>query len=143
MGAERELEKRIKRKQQEIIDLERQLYEARAYHEAMEESLKLMSKYANANGDDGLRPGSMVDKARNIIRQAGEPLHVDRILEGMGKEKTKKNKLSLAGSLASYVRKGLIFARPAPNTFGLKELGEVDKSDLPPDEPPNGFGFDG
>jgi hypothetical protein len=33
------------------------------------------------------------------------------------------NRSALSGSIAAYVRKGEIFTRPAPNTFGLLELG--------------------
>lgn len=127
MGAQKEIERRIRKKEQEIADLERQLYQARAYLEAMQESLKVVSRHTGADMEDALRPGSMMYQAREALRLSGEPLHVDRILEIMGK--TKEDKLSLSGSLAAYVRRGQIFTRPAPNTFGLREF--EDGEELP------------
>lgn len=50
-----------------------------------------------------------------------------------------KAEISLASSLAAYVRKGEIFTRPAPNTFGLVELGH--KTIIEEEAgPPAGFG---
>ena len=46
--------------------------------------------------------------------------------------------MSLASSLAAYVRRGEIFSRPAPNTFGLLELGHLGGEEA--EEPPSGFG---
>ena len=48
-----------------------------------------------------------------------------------------------AVSLAAYVRKGEIFTRSGPNTFGLIELGHVNENKANPEhEPPAGFGED-
>ena len=58
----------------------------------------------------------------------------------MGKKVTRDTKASLAGSLAAYVRKGEIFTRPAPNTYGLVELGHNEHEDELEEQPPTGFG---
>lgn len=136
MRAEREIQKRIKQKEEEVGELRQKLVQAQAYLDAMKDSLRLIQKTSGGNGSDSLRPGSLVDKARNAIQEEGKPLHVDKILKLIGKEVTKQNKISLSGSLASYVRQRIIFTRPAPNTFGLIELDETR------DELPEGFGQD-
>jgi hypothetical protein len=69
-----------------------------------------------------LRPGTALAKAREAIKKAGHPLHVSEILKALGKPPDKKNRISLGGSLSGYVRKGEVFTRSAPNTFGLIEL---------------------
>jgi hypothetical protein len=63
-----------------------------------------------------------VAKARDAILKAGRPLHVSEILTVIGKPDEKEGRISLGGSLSSYVRKGEVFTRPDPNTFGLVEL---------------------
>ena len=135
MRAEKEIEKKIKQKEEDIRRLENDLLQARTYIEAMRESLRLIGKSSSTDGADTIRPGSLVDKARAAIRKANAPLHVDKILPLIGKEASKGNKISLSGSLAFYVRQGVIFSRPAPNTFGLLEFEKP-----PEDGPPDGFG---
>jgi hypothetical protein len=90
----------------------------------MTDSLKLFPKDGETEGDSVsvLRAGSQLAAARDAIRVAGHPLHISDLLTAIGKEPTKANKLSLSGSLGDYVRKQLVFTRPKPNTFGLKEM---------------------
>jgi hypothetical protein len=135
MYLRKEFEKRIERKREEIAVLEKQLSEAKAYLMALEDSVKLVSK-AGENEDGNtvnLRPGSDLAKAREFLQGVGKPAHLSKIVEGIGKELNKANRVSLSGSISGYVRKGVIFTRPAPNTFGLVEF-EVEA------EPPPGFG---
>ncbi|TFH12479.1 MAG: hypothetical protein E4H02_13040 [Lentisphaerales bacterium] len=144
MRAQKKIEKLMEDKQRHILDLERQLGEARAYLEGLTESLKLISRHGGeasggGGGGDDLRAGSGVFKAREALRKAGKPLHVTDLLAAIGREATKKNKISLGGSLSNYVRSGTIFTRPAPNTFGLIEFGDQG---VESDEPPEGFGED-
>ena len=80
-----------------------------------------------------------MDRARNALKVLGHAVHVRDLLKHMGEEASKANRASLSGSMGAYVRKGLIFTKPAPNTFGLIEFDEGQ--DLPP-EPPSGFGGD-
>jgi hypothetical protein len=67
-------------------------------------------------------------------------MHLTDILLAMGQEASRANSASLGSSLAAYVRRGEIFTRPAPNTFGLVELGHTDEAEAPVLEPPAGFG---
>ena len=136
MKAIKDIRRKIAQKEEEAKRLREQLLKAEAYLEAMQESLKLIERTAGANGGSGLRPNSMVDKARKALQQAGRPMHVAELLGAIGKEVTKNNRTSLSGSLGFYVRQEEIFTRPAPNTFGLKEFEGVESEE----QLPEGFG---
>src|ERR1019366_5555060 len=146
MFLRKEFEKRMEKKREEIALLESQLSQARSYLMALEDSMKLLSRVGDsANSEAALRPGTDLDKAREFLRDARKAMHVSKIILGIGRELNKANRVSLSGSLGNYVRRGLIFTRPAPNTFGLVEFEGNDgtgDSDAP-DDPPEGFGEDG
>jgi hypothetical protein len=151
MGIRKEIERKIEKKEHDMLELQQEttirLREGRAYVQALQESLKLLPKESFEEPTVTLRPGSAVAKARDAITAAGKPLHVSEILKVLGKPITPVGKAGLSGSLAWYVRKGEIFTRPAPNTFGLVELNgtkEATKrvSDSKGDEPPENFGLE-
>lgn len=135
MGIRDNLQRLISKKEQEIHDLEQRLRDARVYLQAVQDSMKALPKDAmDSDKPRELRPGTAVAKTRDLIKNAGRPLHITDILKGLGRPVDKKNKLSLSGSLAGYVREGQIFSRPAPNTFGLIDLGvNGSNADLPED----------
>ena len=139
MKAERVIERRIKQKEEEAQRLRDELLKAEVYIEAMQESLRLIKKPSNAADGSGIRPGSMIHQAQMILLQEGKPLYVGDLLNRMGREVTKMNRMSLSGSLGTYVRNKQVFTRPAPNTFGLIEFGDSEPG---PDqgELPEGFG---
>lgn len=120
MELQREIDRRIEKKKQDISELERQLGEARAYLLALLDTAKWLPK--SGDKEVTLRPGSDLARARDFIKVHGRPQHVADILKGLGKEVNKANKISLSGSLGGYARKGVIFTKPAPNTFGLIEF---------------------
>jgi len=123
MGLRNDLERKIERKRQEIKELEFKIREAQAYISAHQETLKMLSREGSGLlAERNLRVGSSIAKARDAIKKAGKPLHIADLLKALGRPNDKKNRLSLSGSLAHYVRKGEIFSRPAPNTFGLTEF---------------------
>jgi len=124
MGARENLQRLADRKVQEIADLERQIDMAKAYLQAIQDSIKALPKefVAQSNGEDApseLRPGTLLARTRDVIQKHGKPMHITEILSELGVENTKSAKVSLVGSLGSYVRKGQIFSRPGPNRFGL------------------------
>ncbi len=124
MGIRDNLQRLITKKEQEIDDLQQKLRDAKVYLQAVQDSMKVLPRdVTESDKPRELRPGTAVAKTRDLIRGAGRPLHITDILRGLGKPTDKKNKLSLSGSLAGYVRDGQIFSRPAPNTFGLIEFG--------------------
>lgn len=132
-----QIEARYTKKQAEIAALEEKLRTAKAYLGALSDILRLSDQSDGAPSETKLRAGSAVAQARDIILARRAPVHIDDMLRAMGKEVTRDSKASLAGSLAAYVRREDIFSRPAPNTYGLIELGhttvadEEDVSDLP------------
>jgi len=139
MGLRDKFEEKIKKKESEIQELENQIREAKAYLQALQDSLKLLPKEERVAGtgpiESTLRPNSNIYKTYKFLKDSGKALHIDDILKGIGKGTSKKEKVSLAGSLGWYVRRKEIFTRPAPNTFGLiinEQLGE----------PPDDFGID-
>jgi len=135
-----ELLKRMEKKELEIRELEKQLAAANAYLQALQDSLRLLPREplaGKAGPEQVLRPGSAVAKARDAIVKAGKPLHISELLKVLGRPVDKNNRVSLSGSLSGYAKRGEIFTRPAPNTFGLIELNH---NEMPEDEPPQDFG---
>ncbi len=134
-----ELQKRIERKRSEMATLERQLGEARVYIQALEDTLKLVPKDGDETLDATkmLRTGSGVAKAKDALERVGHPLHIVDLLKVMGRPDTRPNRVGLSGSISAYVRRGEIFTRPAPNTYGLVEFAPNGKKSPPPD-----FGID-
>jgi hypothetical protein len=138
MNERKKVEERLKRKEQEIQTLESQIKDARVYIQALNDVLKLLPK--GPTEDAALRPGSTVAQARDVIMARRKPLHINDILTAMSREATRDNSASLGSQLAAYVRREEIFTRPAPNTFGLIELGHSAPVEPPEQEPPPGFG---
>jgi hypothetical protein len=138
MEDRKKIEDKLRRKELEVETLEERLKTAHVYVQALQDVLKLLDKDDEAAVGSVLRAGSAVAKARDIILSRGEPVHVTTILEAMGKGANREARASLTSSLAAYVRRGEIFTRPAPNTFGLEELGHVAEPEQ--HEPPAGFG---
>jgi hypothetical protein len=136
MNARDQLQKLLDRKQQEINDLEIQIEKAKAYAQALQDSMKFLPK-ENGQTQVLLRPGSALARAQDILRKAGKPLHISEILKALNEKPDKR--VSLSGSLSAYVRNGQIFTRPAPNTFGLIEMSELAYVS---DEIPEDFGDD-
>jgi HB1, ASXL, restriction endonuclease HTH domain len=113
-------QKLLDRKQQEIQDLKMQIEKAKAYIQALQDTMRFLPKEENQE-DASLRPGTALAQTREVLRKAGRPMHVNDILKALNKPIDKKHRVSLSGSLSTYVRNGQIFTRPAPNTFGLFE----------------------
>lgn len=140
--SEREIiRERLRKKEQEIQSLEEKLRSAKVYVQALHDILKVLERAVDESPSETvLKPGSTVSQARDVILTAGRPVHVDELLEAMGKAVTRDSRASLTGSLAAYVRRGDIFTRPAPNTYGLAELGHSELDNEEP-KPPTGFGL--
>jgi hypothetical protein len=136
MGTRAKFEDKIKKKEQEIQEYETLIREAKAYLLALQDAIKLLPRDDGTNGitENLLRKGSNIGKTYNFLRQLGKPAYIDDILKAIGKNITKKERVSLSGSLAAYVRKNEFFTRPAPNTFGLKNMEEVEDRTEPPDD---------
>lgn len=139
MDMRRKLEERIRKKEAEVEELRTKIHDAEVALETLHEVRRMLPREPGVISDAVLRAGSMVADARIAILKAGKPLHIVALLTAMGREPTRENRTSLAGSMAAYVRDSKIFTRPAPNTFGLIELNQEDKAADGP-EPPSNFG---
>ncbi|SRR5258708_1470655 len=136
MGLRENFQKLIDKKQQEIRALEMQLREAGAYIQALQDSMKLLPRNPELNSESEhiLREGSALAKTRDLLRKSGTPLPINEILKLLGKPQDTKHRISLAGTLSGYARKGRVFTKTAPNTFGLIEFGipeQTDEEELP------------
>jgi hypothetical protein len=145
MALRDDIQKRIDKKRVEIEALRSQIRDATVYVQALEDTLKILprdaaSEAAGVTTGLVLRTGSKVYRARQAIHAAGRPLHLVDLMAALRLPNKPKEKAALAGSLSSYARKGEIFTRPAPNTFGLIE--QKGKSAPAPNGPPPNFGVD-
>jgi hypothetical protein len=123
------IREKLRRKEIEIQSLEARLREAKGYVRALRELL----------GEEDADK-SMVAMARDIILEQGHPVHITDLLKGMGRDLTREARVSLTSALAAYVRRGDVFTRAGPNTFGLRELNHTRKMAPSQSEPPADFG---
>ena len=131
MGLRAEFQKRIDRKLQEITELETKTREARVYVQALEDMMRLLPREeSNGQAESTLKPGTAIGKARDAIKAAGRPLHITEILVAIGRPTDKNNRAAIGGSIAAYVRRGEVFTRPAPNTFGLRDADDMSQAEL-------------
>jgi hypothetical protein len=148
MDERRVIEERLKKKEMEIQTLEDKLRSAKIYVQALHDVLRLLGGAPASPGETESgqisetvpRSGSAVDQARQVILKTGSPVHISPLLAALGKDISRESRASLTSSLAAYVRRGEIFTRPAPNTFGLVELGHDAVADDEHNLPPSGFG---
>jgi len=155
MALREEIQRRIDKKRKEINDLESKVRAAIIYIQALEDTLRIIPEEPAMDEvtssptsvivklEEVLRSGSKPDRARDVLRAAGQPMHIVKMLEAMGEKTDLESRAALAGSLGAYVRDGKIFTRPAPNTFGLVEFPALRPSPTIVVEPPPGFGEDG
>jgi hypothetical protein len=131
-------QKLANKKLQEVQELELRIREAKAYIQALEDSMKLLPRDASVGLGHTLRPNTNLAKARDAIKAAGVPMSIAELLKAIGKPQDKKHRVSLAGTLSGYARDGKVFTKTAPNTFSLIELGTVSSESG--DELPEEFG---
>lgn len=150
MNANKEIAKRIAKEEKEIAlygqkitELEKEIAVCRGSIQALKGVLKLLPK-DDENEEDTfqLRHGSVMHKTSLALKESGIPLHITDILHVIGMENTIKNRNSISTSLANYTKRGVIFTRPGPNIYGLKEFNQhnvVSDTNLPGDfvEPKN------
>ena len=122
MGVRDNFQKLINKKFEEIAALELQIREAKAYIQALQDSMKLLPRDAMGAPEYTLREGSTLSKTRDILKNAAVPMSIGEILKALGKPQDKKHRTSLAGTLSAYSKDGKIFTKTAPNTFGLLEF---------------------
>ena len=125
MSVRAKLEREMRRKEADIARLEAELSQAKLLLQGFQDALKFIPRDSATNGPNSntFRPGTALHKAYEFIKNKGRPVRLEELLGGIGKNPEDKNaRLSLAGSLGHWVRKGEIFTRPSQNTFGLVGL---------------------
>jgi hypothetical protein len=142
-SSRRNIEKLIERSENEMIELHKALEMKVAYIQGLRDTLKYLPKDAMPEpSQPQLRPGTELAKAYEILREEGKPIHIMELLKRLGKEATHKNRVSLSGSMGFYVRKQQFFTRPAPNTFGVTDMGDAQRNGGTTGEPPDDFGIE-
>lgn len=138
MSLRTKIEDKIRKKEAEIekakTELTFKIREASAYVQALQEMLKMLPKEENTlSPEKTLKQGSGPRKTYDYLLSVGRPLYINDIMEAIGMETTKQNRATLASSLNLYVNKNQIFTRPAPGTFGLINMEdmEVVETELP------------
>jgi len=128
----KQIEQKIEEKKGEIAEYQSKILESEASVRAFQEVLKVLPRKNGVTDDSPfIRETSLVGKARKVIMRNGSPMHINKIMDVGGFQKEKKQ--SLSGMLTHYVRRGKIFTRPAPGTYGLTEFGGNEEG------PPEGF----
>ncbi len=154
MGLREKIDRRIEEKRNEVVSLQQKINHfqgainaAKIYIQALEDTIRLMPKEPEAGIEATLRPGTILYKVREILATNGSPMHITDLLKALGKPNDNTNRAAVSGSISAYFRKGQIFTRPAPNTFGLMEYPV--KAAQPPTPvttvqagPPENFGRD-
>jgi hypothetical protein len=135
MGPREQILKAIDKKRAERFDIEREFLQRLSlvdgHIEGLEAALKSLPKEVTPNVDaTSLRENSSVAQARDFIKKEGKPVHIATLVAGIGKEPTHQNKVSIASSLSAYARRGQIFTKTAPNTFGLIGMDGAQHSQL-------------
>lgn len=140
MNIRNQLEKKIEANEKEIDSLKSELIRKESFLQGLREALRMLPRPDGETAAQILRPGSDMAKTREILKKAGNPMYIDDILKGLGRQITTNARASLAGSIGNYARRGEIFIKTGPNTFGL--IAFKDKGVQPEDEPPDDFGLD-
>jgi hypothetical protein len=137
MSVRVDLEKRIEKEKQKVVELKDQLSKAESFMLGLQEALKMLPKEQGIGSIEAnglLRPGSDIQKVQDLLRKNKEPMYIVDILKGINKPNTKENRASVGGSLNRYARKEEIFKRVGPNQFSLLEFTDYNQAeDLPVD----------
>jgi hypothetical protein len=118
----------------QIDDLEQDIKDRELFLEGLKHALSILKKPSQNQDNPSiaihsfkkeevvhLQAGSMIEKARVVLEEAGYPLHINKILELLGTPKDEKIKVSLTATFNKYTKSERVFKRTAPNTFALIE----------------------
>lgn len=106
----------VAEKELELARLEAEAAAARAYID----SLRAASDLSGHAEDPGVQDDPVI-QIRRLMVAAGEPLYIDDVLHGLGMPLNRDTRTGIRQLLLPWVRRGEIFTRPRPSTFGLVE----------------------
>lgn len=86
-----------------------------------EAKLKVIERFQQGEKAKPKKRTSKIDIVRNVLNQAGQPLHVSQIIENAQRDfQIKLDRDSIVSGMIKKVKDDKTFIRTAPNTFGLK-----------------------
>ena len=93
------------------------------YHkEITEDKLKTIDRFMKQVKPRPIRRMSKVGMVENILKLAGRPLHISKIIEIATRDfEVQLERDSITSILTKKIKAGQKFIRTAPNTFALKE----------------------
>ena len=90
--------------------------------ELTENKLKTVNRFLNSIKPKPIKRTSKVDIVKNVLKLAGRPLHISKIIEIAKKDfEIELERDSITSVLTKKIKAGKSFIRTAPNTFALKE----------------------
>ena len=90
--------------------------------ELAESKLKTINRFLNTTKPEPIKRTSKVTLVENVLRLAGRPLHISKIIEIAARDfEVQLERDSITSILTKKIKAGQKFIRTAPNTFALKE----------------------
>jgi len=87
-----------------------------------ESELKVINLYLKGEKPQKQKGTSKIDTVKNVLKDAGRPLHITEIVEIARKDyRTELERDSVVSILVKKIKAGQTFRRTAPNTFSLIE----------------------
>lgn len=116
----------LRAKEAQLVQLQQEIAALRTTARILEDedeapAKKPVTKPRGANLAEAARPTQPI-MIRTVLEQSGQPLHVDAIAEAIKKRfAVRLESQYLTSIIYRMVKKGRMFKKEAPNTFGLLE----------------------
>jgi hypothetical protein len=109
-----------------VAVLRQELEEARGLLDQERQSKRATSRRGPGAGSLArprpIKPDSAAGLALAVLRDVGRPIHATELVRQIQKSAgLTVNQATLVGQLTRYVNRQILFSRPEPNTFGLRE----------------------
>jgi hypothetical protein len=147
MSAREDIEKRIEKEKQKVSDLQKQIERSNAFIQGMREALQLISgniKVVESPKETSYFRAGDTKNAYEILKQTGKSMHIDELLNSIGKPVNKQTRASLGSSLRRVAKRSGIVKCIGNSTFSLSDLinetTNIDKKDII--KLPDSFGSD-
>jgi uncharacterized protein YpuA (DUF1002 family) len=89
--------------------------------EVAEATLKIIEHFQQQTGHKPQKRTSQIETVKNVLNNAGCPLHVSEIIQMAEKDfQVQLNRDSIVSAILKKINAGQSFIRTAPNTFALK-----------------------
>ena len=90
--------------------------------EITEAKLKIINRFQKSVQPKPKKRTSKIEIAKNVLRLAGRPLHVSKIIQLAQRDfQVTLDRDSIVSAILKKINAGKSFVRTAPNTFALKE----------------------